>query len=293
MFGIEKWIFQVFPKMPRAVRVFTYLVILALFVYLVLIPRFVDGQLVVKEAGTGGMLPYRGADLQIQVDGRPYKFRTNEDGFFSIPVISRLPEGLEVQIFHADKQLWFPLELSTAEIWVRKRHRIEVLIEKPFVRLARTGEEPGTAHVIAGLLEWLASPALAQSIYLPKSSKAQEARLASAEKTAIQSTVESTYAKVAGKASVDVGPASPLTDGDRGLTYLQRIQLVTSLERTYGLTIPDEHWQPMTSVGQLVDYLEKRKQIEQALPSQDKSAVRSWPQIQQSFPIEDRPVYKK
>jgi acyl carrier protein len=279
--------------MPRAVRVFTYLVVLALFVYLALLPRFVDGQLVVKEAGTGGMLPYRGADLQIQVDGRPYKFRTNEDGFFSIPVISRLPEGLEVQVFHADKQLWFPLELSTVEIWVRKHHRIEVLLEKPFVRLTAAGEGRGVARVITGLLEWLASPAVAQSIHLPRSSRAQEARLPPAEKTAIQATVESTYAKVAGKAAADVGPTSPLADGDRGLTYLQRIQLVTSLERIYGFTIPDEHWQPMSSVGQLIDYLEKRKQIQQALPARDKSVARSWPEIQQSFPIEDRPIYKK
>jgi|SRR5262245_24592784 len=294
MFGIEKWLFQAFPKMPLAVRVFTYLVILGLFVYLVLVPRFIDGQLVVKESATGGILPYRGADLQIQVDGRPYKFRSNEDGFFSIPVISRLPEGLEIQILHADKQLWFPVQLSTADIWGVRSHRIEVLAEKPFVRLLGASAEPTLlAHVLAGGLGWLASPARAQTIHLPDASKARELPLPAPERQTIQSEVEVAYAKAAGKPAGGVGPSSPLTDGERGLTYFQRIQLVTSLERTFGLTIPDEHWQQMTTLGQLVDYVEKRKQIERALPPREKASARTWPEIQQSFPVDARPVYKK
>jgi len=150
----------------------------------------------------------------------------------------------------------------------------------------------GLALALGGL-GWLASPARAQTIHLPDASKARELPLPAPERQTIQSEVEVAYAKAAGKPAGGVGPSSPLTDGERGLTYFQRIQLVTSLERTFGLTIPDEHWQQMTTLGQLVDYVEKRKQIERALPPREKASARTWPEIQQSFPVDARPVYKK
>jgi hypothetical protein len=53
VFGIEKLLFDKFSQMPAPIRVLAYLVFLGPFVYLVLAPRFVDGQLVVRDSSTG------------------------------------------------------------------------------------------------------------------------------------------------------------------------------------------------------------------------------------------------
>ena len=56
---LKKMIFEKFPEMPLPVRVFTYLAVLFLFIYLMLIPRFIDGQVIFKDPA-GGVIPYRG-----------------------------------------------------------------------------------------------------------------------------------------------------------------------------------------------------------------------------------------
>ena len=78
MLGIGQFLSARFAEMPMPIRVLTYLALLALFGYLMLLPRFVDGQIVTPEATTDGVMPYRGADLQLLVDGRPYKFRGSD-----------------------------------------------------------------------------------------------------------------------------------------------------------------------------------------------------------------------
>ena len=291
MFGIEKWIFEAFPKMPAPVRIFTYLVILALFIYLILIPRFVDGQIVRKETATGGLLPYRGTDLQLQVDGRPYKFKTNEDGWFSLPLIGRLPESLTIQVFHADKNMWFPITFSAATIWTSSSHQIVILDDKPFVVVADSGAGAGGGSLVAAALDWLAGPVHAQNLVLSPSVPALPDR----EKASIREDVVAFYAKVAGKPNTEINANTPFSDASRGgLAYTQRIQVVTAIEQKYKLTIPDEHWQAMNTVGQLIDYVEKRKQLAQSTGSSvSASDKRSWAQIQQSFPADTRPVYKR
>lgn len=291
--GIEKFLFENFPKMPLWVRVGTYLLLLLVFVYLLLLPRFVDGQLVIRESTSGGVLPYRGADLQIQVDGRPYKFRSNEDGFFSIPLIDRLPQGLEIQVFHIDKSLWFPVEVSVSDVWFARSHRIEVLADKPFIKLATTNTQSTFTSALIAASQWLVSSAYAQSIVLPNTARVTNAQLPAAEKSEIQSEVERTFSKIVGTPSSAVGLNSPLAGSGSRLTYVQRIQLVTTLERKYKMKIPDEHWQQMGTVGQLVDYMQKRKQIERVLPTDVSGNTKTWAQIQQSFPAEAKPIYRK
>lgn len=291
MFGIDKLLFDKFSQMPAWVRVLTYLVLLTVFIYLVLLPRFVDGQLVVRDPSSGGLLPYRGADLQVHVDGRSYKFRSNEEGYFSIPIIGRLPEAIEVKVLHVDRGFWFPIRFSVTELWTKKNHSIEILDDKPFVRLvgsetARSFVEPGNQPLLA----WLLPSAHAQVLHLPPSLRPAATELPAPERERIQNEVEQTYAKVSGKSQANVQPGARLT-GSEGLGYTQRIQLITAVERKFNLKIEDEHWQAMTSVEQLSDYVVKRKQIEQAAPADVRS--KPWAQIQQSFPVEQAPVYRR
>jgi len=77
--ALEEFLFDKFNQMPLAVRVFTYLFMVFLFAYLLLIPRFINGELVYKFED-GSTIPYIGGDIQMSIEGRLLKFKANEGG---------------------------------------------------------------------------------------------------------------------------------------------------------------------------------------------------------------------
>lgn len=293
LFGIPKFLFDQYAHLPRSIRTVMYIAFFLVFVYLLTLPRFVDGQLIVRDPNSGGLLPYRGIDLQIQVDGRPYKFRSNEEGFFSIPIVGRWPSSLDMQVFHEDRRVWFDVEFSVVDLWLERNHRIEVLTDKPFVRLLAQREEPGPVALVAYALLSRIGSAHAQALVLPNNRQTVSAQLSSREQTSIQQRVERIYAGVAHKPVSRPGAPSLLANRTKDLSYVQRIQLVSAIEQQFQITIPDEHWQQMETVAQLADYVEKRKQLERSTPAKRATVkdATSWAVVQKEFPASQKPIY--
>jgi hypothetical protein len=294
-FGIPKFLFDQYVHLPGPIRTVMYIAFFLVFVYLLTLPRFLDGQLIVRDANSGGLLPYRGVDLQMQVEGRPYKFRSNEEGFFSVPIVGRWPGALDIQIFHEDRRVWFDVKFSVADQWSGGNHRIEVLADKPFVRLAQdeANEAPGPLALVAQMLLSSVGSAHAQAMVLPKNPQTESAQLSSRERAAIRQTVERIYADVVRKPPSAPGSPSLLAGRTKDLSYVQRIQLISAIEKQFQITIPDEHWQQMEVVAQLADYVEKRKQLERSTPA-SRAAVKgatSWAVVQKEFPASEKPVY--
>ncbi len=131
--GIFKILIDALRFMPPWVRNVTYLTFLLVAVYLALGPRLITGQVVAKTED-GGLVPYRGVDIQYQVAGHVLRFTTNEFGYWAIPVVDRLPNSIEIQILHKDEGAWFPIKIRYADIWFND-FRIVVADEAPLVRL--------------------------------------------------------------------------------------------------------------------------------------------------------------
>jgi acyl carrier protein len=43
-----------------------------------------------------------------------------------------------------------------------------------------------------------------------------------------------------------------------GFPYIVKIRIVDAVERKYGFRVPDDHWQAFRTVGEVVDYTQKR-----------------------------------
>jgi acyl carrier protein len=297
---IEKALFEWFPKMPVWVRVLTYLVFLFLFAYLLLTPRFIDGQMVWKDQATGGHIPGRGVEIQLHTEGRIYKFVSNEQGFWSVPVISRLPQAIELQIYHEDKREYFKVQIDAAKIWFGARHEIAFSDKAPYVTVARTGDAP----FLNRLADMVApSTAHAGEITLPPGM----APLAPADTKGIRDAVFGTVSKITGKPATELTPDSRL-NGDGAPSYVQKIQIINDLEKKYQLVIYDEHWRYMQNTGQLAKYIEDRLKLERAFLKQPGAPVPAppttrsspaqlppsdWATIQQRLPAEQRPVFRR
>ena len=85
--------------------------------------------------------------------------------------------------------------------------------------------------------------------------------------------------------------SSPFSGAD-GLSYLNRIQVIESLERTHNLKIPDRHWKQIETVGELAGYLADRRKLEEIFPEIKKiDSKADWFRIQRAIPKEERPYF--
>jgi acyl carrier protein len=283
---IEKILFEKFPEMPKAVRIAVYLTVLLLYVYLLLVPRFINGHLAIEVPGTGKSIDYRGAELRVNVEGRTYKFTANEDGFWSIPIVSKLPEGVEFEVRDPDHDTWHCVTLSVADVWGTKSHKLKVTNASPFVKVV--SQEEGK-RLFSGILQtvtrWLSSDSVeAAEIRLP--ANVRPSVLTAEEKASIQQSVIGYVANITGKKAHEVSLNFSLL-GPKGPSYVQRIQIIKALEAKFNLTIPDEHWKSLGTVGELADYIEKR----QVLVRSKQNLPRDWEGLQKTFSPNERPLF--
>lgn len=95
-FIAEKW-----QQMPREVQVFTYLLFVFLFSYLLLVPQYVDGKLMgIDEQNREFAIQHE--TFELDVDGRTIRFVTNSRGRFAIPKPGKLPGNQIALTFFPD-----------------------------------------------------------------------------------------------------------------------------------------------------------------------------------------------
>ena len=249
--GLEQFLFGNFRRMPAAVRVIAYLFFLALFGYLTLIPRFVNGQLVIAGVN-GGSRPYRGGELAMHVEGRVFKFKANEDGYWSVPVISLLPHTVRIEFYLVDTDQWYPVDFKWLDLWRHDAFRVAVTSTGVSPVADRGPGATSIRSALARAVGRLVPEAVAGVLEV-----APEARASAAELSRVQHEVVRTVSQVTGRDAAEITPRFPLT-GESAPTYVQRIEIVGRLERGFSVRIPDEHWNFLMNVGELVDYLQKR-----------------------------------
>jgi len=242
MTWLESFLADKFTQMPLAVRVFTYLLVLLLFAYLLLLPRFINGEVVFKTK-SGGYIPYRGADIKTLVDGRALKFKTNQDGVWSIPIVSRLPKSISVWVYLEDESAWFELNLKPTDFWLQDLVRVQVIPDPPSLSIASSNKNSG-----------LTSSAWANHFYLTSSTNdvrgpSGTGDTLSSKVYSVISNVTDTNLKLVDRNFVLIGKTRP--------NYVQRIQIIAELEKHFDLRIPDEEWKYFSTAGQLVDYIEQ------------------------------------
>lgn len=277
MTDIWKIIERFFDKMPQWVQVSTFLVLLFLCVYLYLVPTFANGQLVAITE-SGGRVPYRGADMAMHVGGRNLKFKTNEIGYWSIPVVSRFPGKIRINIYHEDQRAWYPIVLGWMDLW-SSDFEIRISNQEPYfdVELVDNTQETG-----------LINQAHSAELIIPEDilSRTQDSRLEANIRTQV-------YGVMAENMKTDLSRINdqiPFSAAG-GASYINRIQIIGELEQQFDLVIPDEHWRSIDTVGSLVDYVYKRKLLERDNPNLQQTD-KSWPQIQQSMPSGSRATFQ-
>ena len=293
--GIEQFLFGNFKKMPLPVRVFTYLFVLFLFAYLLLVPRFINGAMEVVSK-SGGRKPYRAGELHMHVEGRVFKFKVNEEGYWSVPIVSLLPHPVQIKVHHVDADEWFPVDFKWSELWTRDLFQVTITNDPPGVKLlsANTAGAAFLFRALASLRGWVGTnpPAvLAGELQIsPKLSVPGDPGMLRMVETEVVRTVSD----VTRRNIREIGPTFPLT-GASAPRYSERIEIIDTLERKFKLRIPDEHWNYLNNVGELVDYIQKRELYRRSSPRKEPEGSPREPLERERLkPVEpDRPIFKR
>jgi acyl carrier protein len=285
---IEDFLVKNFARMPLAVRIATYVFILFLYAYLLLVPRFINGELVVENK-PGQYIPYRSGELKMIAEGHVFKFKANEEGVWSAPIVSRLPHTVKMSVYVVDADAYLDVEFKWRQLWTRDLFRVIVSENPPAVKVvASLGSRPIASVSLAALLQKIPTiapnRAWAGNLQLP--SNLSSTRIDPAESKRVREKVIQTVAAVTGKDIRRISLDSPLT-GASAPTFVQRIEIIQRLEREFQIKIPDEHWNYINTVGELVDYVEKRQLLEKkggSVAAQPSTPARN---------IQQRPVFKR
>lgn len=258
---IEQFVASNFMKLPPRARVVAYFVFLFLFVYLVVSPRFVNGDVVALKDGQ--VLPYRGVEIKTAIEGRTLKFRTNEDGVWSVPLISRFPADLRVAVKHVDTDGWLEIVIPATDIWAAWSPNFRIKIDGTPPQAEMEIVQAPAWNPMAGLITRFLglSTALAGELQLPRGTTASDPLL----KQRIAQTVNSAVASALKQPSAGELRDLPFS-GPGAPSYIDRIVIIRKLERGYKLLIPDEHWQSLKSADELAEYVYRRKLLEQSNP---------------------------
>lgn len=287
---IEQYLLKNFMKLPLWARVISYFVVLGLFVYLALAPRFVNGDVVAEK--NGAVRPYRGVEIKTSVEGRTLKFRTNEEGVWSIPLISRFPADVRVAVKHVDSDEWLEVVLSRADIWGGWSPTFRITIDEspPKATVRVVDANRFETLVDRALVAMVTGAVYAGELVLP--SNMQTIR----DDPTLKKTVdESVYRAIA--TSHGRPTSGPIKDlpliGAGAPSYVDRIDIIRTLEDQFKILIPDEHWQSMSSSRELAEYIYRRKLLERSNPSryQIKQSY-DWTKIENTAPSDERPKFR-
>lgn len=117
---ILKFIVDKFPVMPKKIQITTYITFVALFVYMVTLPNFIDMKLV--SIIDGNEFPVIDAEIQVEVSGRAIRILTDENGRFSVPISIVLPTSKIIFVLrpNPDKNSIKEVEIPVSNSYIKR-----------------------------------------------------------------------------------------------------------------------------------------------------------------------------
>lgn len=242
---VESMLVGKFASLPIWARLITYFVMLALYVYLTLTPSFIWGECLIQEAD-GSVTPFRGGGVHCIIEGRTIKGQINEEGVWSVPVVSKLPSAIEVYFLSERRQ--YPLTFKTS-IWSQTKHKV-YFHENPTGFSIAEVQSSSPLHLLAeffqGVLRSLSVPeAFAQKKPVVKKTPVPFKKMTAPKMAVIADPIaDRVRITIARNLGVDASQITPTTSLLRGadITQLKRIRLVTDLQKEFDVRITDEEW---------------------------------------------------
>ncbi len=295
--GLFKFLKIKFDELPRVIQIIVYLVLLVVFVYMLLFPRVISGRIYFKDSD-GGHHPYRSAIIILHQSGREYKFLTNENGFWTIPLFSFLPGKVRLMVIRSGTEVQIPVEIDFSSLIKNGIFKSDLEMEmdpiKAEIRIVSTFNDGGRFFRAGSRFVELISPTFqtlsAQELQLtePMNSYNFDSELRSMGD--INSRVLQIISESLSVYNQDLSRDFELTFKNN-IDVFERIIIVENVEKEFNLEIPDEHWNNLTTVNQIADYIYNRDILLEYVREKGYEENESYRMMIQSLPEDERPIF--
>jgi acyl carrier protein len=246
----EDILLKQFRRLPSWARTTAYFLILFLFIYLTLLPTFISGECFIKDKD-GALIPFRGGLINFNVAGQTLKVRIHEDGVWSLPMVSKLPQNLTVYFQYDNK--YYPVVIKSTSLWMPGTQRV-YFEDNPRRFYLAEGEKVSildrvTAKLIS-VLGHIASPAYAQTT----PHKAKKGKKETAGEDSLTILVRNA---TAGSLGVDTASVKGESFFRKQLapSAVQRIRLVRDIEKRFNIKISDEEWDTLYTIKDIAKFI--------------------------------------
>lgn len=296
-----KFITKFFNDLPGPARVVAYFIILGLVVYQVTNPEVITGRVVMKDSD-GGEIHYRGRDMMTDYAGHILKFRTNEDGIWVIPapvISTNVRVDLAPFLGLEDEQSWHDVDIGTTDYWFKDVVKIilsdkdpKISVEPRFSSLEEfTSKITQFAEGISGQRAYagmLGRSRKGAPVPTGEISPLPWKKVDPEKIDKIKGTVREIISNTTGLSKAEIVDDFKLRRNP-DLSFISRVKIIDSLDKTLQFRIPDEHWNDLNNVGELSRYILDRKNIYEQYKF---NKADDWYTIQRQIPKQDRPVFR-
>ncbi len=307
-----------FDRMPLPVQVGAFVVMLALLIYVIVYPNVISGELLAKKGDV--TRKFRGTDVEVPYGGHLFVQTTDNRGRWVVPA-PKIPKAisLRVNVGSPDAPEWESVTIESSAYvlggfvsitwnYDDRTFAIAELVTlgslSPKIAQALDGTIIGTANAggLRGQQQLPISVPVGGGDIPPRPGipapevevrPAPDWKMEDVEKLSrINDIVHGVIGKTLGISPAEVGENYPLRFNPE-LDYIDRIGIADDLEKSFGLVIPDRHWQGINTVGEMSQYILDRKNLEEQKPELKKlPPTGSWYEIQKQFTGKNKPVFQ-
>jgi acyl carrier protein len=236
-----KFLSENYAKLPMPFRVIVYCLVLLVFIYLLLIPQYIDGELVIKD-DTEGEIASDNTPISLMANGRNIKMTTNDDGMWAIPLASKLPfKSIQLYCYKLKKK--YPVTIPYSKV---VSGHVKVVLQE---------DDKGEVHFTIAEAAFPQRHMIVASAYADTTTGAGGVRPTPPDSAEIAAKVKEIICKTLNKQSGCVVRDSMRLQKDLNITDMKMPKVKYLLKKEMGFSAPGEEWMEITTVKELIDFV--------------------------------------
>ena len=255
---IEQFLGKYFMKMPEAVRIIIYFILLVVAIYLTLLPKFINGEIRL-DMGNEEYRPYTLGRVSMIIDGREIATYVDSQGKWSLPLVDKIPTNQTLTFWYQDqnrKERGCELQLGGFDI-MRGKHLVVFHDPDKIPRFHMKEEQRNAADKHGTGLSLSPFGILSNLVFAAdiNMEPASGSTTGMVENRTVQITKE-----IIQNNSESIDSTAQLYK-DLHLSTRQEVILKERLEKEFKITIPAQEWQNSVTLGDLVDLVKLHQRL--------------------------------
>lgn len=287
---LESFIFKNFSKMPGWVRIIVYFAIVSVYIYQIVAPKYIGGNIQFKDA-KNNLWAYPGQPITYYIQGNSYEVRTTSKGDWALPISGGL-NPVYINVYNAESGGYIGYSISILDILNNtfRNKPLFLLMEENEIKenASMRFSKLKSSDIVDTIMDLIPSaPLYGQELKLHEDIHGVKPK--SSDLVKIEKKVNDILKDYHDLEVVD-GKELHLED-DLELNEFQLLVLYNLTTEEFDLDIPIDHWKKFKTNVDISKYIFSRLQIKEYIDEKDIKAEDDYISQVKVLPEEMRPEF--